>query len=469
MVVKMAGLGRSFAGVAAYCLQDRREPGEPQPETSERVEWTDTRNLPTSRGERAAAVMAATAEAAPEFKRLAGGSVCGRKLEKPVCHYSLNWAKDETPDRREMSRAVDESVKALGLEKHQALIVAHRDTEHRHVHVIVNRVDLESGRAAGLSQSKLRLSKWAEGYEQAQGRLRCEKRVTNNARRSRGERVQYRGSLRTPRYRRDRMHPDREPRKTIPAGRDLAERRKVAWQRAEERELWQDWQQRRWRERPIYGREWAELYARQGQQRERLANDWRRVGGRWRMWREGGTLRELGGVLRGSPEMLRRWREEMEQQHRRERAQLAKAHFEKVGEMERGAGETYRKHLEQVQNPGKREGWRERVVVEGARWHEVEWKPVGWEGATNYQVVVQRAEMQESVWDQVRETEGVAEEQRQRRAAEQARKEAMKAAERQAEKQREVARQREATRAAERARLLERQRLDRSRDFGPSK
>ena len=79
MVVKVAGVGRSFAGVAAYCLHDRREPGEPQPETSERVEWTDTRNLPTSRGDRAAAVMAA-----PELKRMAGGSAVGRKLEKPV-------------------------------------------------------------------------------------------------------------------------------------------------------------------------------------------------------------------------------------------------------------------------------------------------------------------------------------------------------------------------------------------------
>ena len=76
-----------------------REPREPQPETSERVEWTDTRNLPTSRGDRAAAVMAATAEAAPELNRMAGGSAVGRKLEKPVCHYSLNWAPDETPDR----------------------------------------------------------------------------------------------------------------------------------------------------------------------------------------------------------------------------------------------------------------------------------------------------------------------------------------------------------------------------------
>ena len=29
--------------------------------------------------------------------RLAGVAATGRKLEKPVCHYSLSWAKDEKP------------------------------------------------------------------------------------------------------------------------------------------------------------------------------------------------------------------------------------------------------------------------------------------------------------------------------------------------------------------------------------
>ena len=63
--------------------------------------------------------------------------------------------------------------------------MAHNDRAHRYVHVIVNRVDLETGKAAGVDRSKLRLSKWAEGYEQKQGRIRCEERVTNNARRGR--------------------------------------------------------------------------------------------------------------------------------------------------------------------------------------------------------------------------------------------------------------------------------------------
>ena len=54
-------------------------------------------------------------------------------------------------------RAYLSSARGRKLEKHQALIVAHRDG-HPHVHVIVNRVDAESGKAAGLSRSKLRLS-----------------------------------------------------------------------------------------------------------------------------------------------------------------------------------------------------------------------------------------------------------------------------------------------------------------------
>ena len=153
MVAKVHALGRSFAGVAAYCLHDTpdRDSRASRPETAERVEWADTRNL-ASRPERAAAQMAATANAAPELKRLAGGSAAGRKLEKPVLHYTLSWGKDERPDRAEMNRAAEETLKALGLERHQALIVAHRDKDHPHLHMIANRVNPETGKAREAGQ-----------------------------------------------------------------------------------------------------------------------------------------------------------------------------------------------------------------------------------------------------------------------------------------------------------------------------
>ena len=232
MVVKMSSPGRSFGGVADYCLHDPRMPGAAHhPESAERVEWTETRNLATEHGERASRIMTATAEASP------------------VCHYSLNWAKDEKPDRQEMRRAAAESLKALGMERRQALIVSHRDGQ-PHVHVIANRVDPESGKAAGLSRSKLKLSKWAEGYEREQGKIRCPARERNNRRREAGERVVDGRGHSGGRWRRERMSPQREQREAIPASRDGwggPERERVAWQRAEERAHWEQLQRRRGR------------------------------------------------------------------------------------------------------------------------------------------------------------------------------------------------------------------------------
>ena len=350
MVVKMAGLGRSFRGVVEYCLHDRRVPGEEAPKSSERVGWSETRNLATSQGQRAARIMAATAEAGPELKRLSGVAATGRKLEKPVCHYSLSWAKDEKPERQEMRRAAEESLKELGMEGRQALIVSHRDGQ-PHVHVIANRVDPESGKAEGLSRSKLKLSRWAEKYEWEQGKIRCPKREINNMRRSVGARVVDGRGHSGGRWRRERMKPEEE-RKVIPAGQNREEQEQVVWWRAEERTHWERFQQRR--AKALGGeleertkREWSALYGRQERERERQGQDCRGVLGRLRQWRATRSgLREIGGALRGSSEVLERFRAELEQRQRRERVSLGKVHSEAVRGIERKEGEAYRSGLE---------------------------------------------------------------------------------------------------------------------------
>ena len=244
-----------------------------------------------------------------------------------------------------MSRAAAESLKALGLERHQALIVSHGDGQ-PHVHVIANRVDPENGQAAGLSRSQLRLSKWAEDYEREQGEIRCPSRVRNNARRRQGKRVKDRVSRSTGRYRREEMSPQREPREAIPA-----ERERAAWQRAEERTHWARFEQERGKalgelERRTK-REWSALYGRQERQREQLGKDCRGVLGRLRLWRElGDGVREIGGALRGRPEVLGRFRAELEGRHQWERVSLGKAHSEAVREIERKEGEAYRSGME---------------------------------------------------------------------------------------------------------------------------
>ena len=458
MVVKMSSPGRSFGGVADYCLHDRWVPGLPHPESAERVEWTETRNLATEQGDRAARIMAATAEASPELKRLAGAAATGRKLEKPVCHYSLNWAKEEKPDRQEMSRAAEESLKALGMERHQALIVSHRDGQ-PHVHVIANRVDPESGKAAGLSRSKLKLSKWAEGYEREQGKIRCPQRERNNARRGQGKRVQDRVSRPTGRHRREEKSPQREQREVIPAEREGPERERAAWHRAEERMHWERIQQ--WREKDLgklerrSKREWSELYGRQERQREQLAKDCNGVLGRFRAWRElGGKLREIGGTIRGRTEVLGRFRAELETRQRLERISLGKAHLEAVRKIESLAGKVYRSGMEGAEGRAREATRRDPLAVYDR-----------YRGGDRGRI---KRSASEERMEQVREFDGEQAYEKKMRAMEEARQEKA----RQAERARQVERARLEWARQETARSKERRGPERSgpeRDYGPSR
>ena len=276
MVAKAHGGGTSFGGVAAYCLKLDREtldaerkarerPGLVcQPvEPSARVEWSEIRNLATTDVRRAARQMAATTQYAGELKRLAGGSQAGRPLAKPVYHYTLSWAEDERPDRAQMSRAVDESLKALGMEDRQAFVVAHNDTQHRHLHVVVNRVSAENGRAASRGNDRLKLSRWAERWEREQGRIRCGRRVEHNRRREAGELVVDREAAADARFRRgagkiERSRPQWRP------GNRVAD---VVVQRVHERQAWEAAQrdlaaERAWEDK-MQRQEWGQLYHRQ--------------------------------------------------------------------------------------------------------------------------------------------------------------------------------------------------------------
>ncbi len=179
MVPDIAKTGHSFKGAMAYYLHDKRQEGqEAHPQTAERVAWTETRNLPTDDPDLARRVMAHTAMRADDLKAAAGIKNTGRKSSAHVYAYSLAWHPDEAGklDQLEMLRAVDSSLKALGAEGHQAVIVCHRDQKHPHVHVILNRVDPKTGVLLSTSNDRLKLSDWANEYERMRGVILTPKR-----------------------------------------------------------------------------------------------------------------------------------------------------------------------------------------------------------------------------------------------------------------------------------------------------
>ncbi|MCP4282868.1 MAG: AAA family ATPase, partial [Gammaproteobacteria bacterium] len=167
--------GRGFKGAANYLLHDKGGAT-----TSKRVEWTQVENMRSDQSKRAWQEMLWTSNHAEELKRATGQKMTGRKAEKPVYHLSLSWAKDETPTQDEMIAAGKGALKSIGLEKHQALYVCHNDEPQPHIHILVNRVDHETGLMNTLSRSNRKLSAWAMKYELRQGKVLCEKRLENS-------------------------------------------------------------------------------------------------------------------------------------------------------------------------------------------------------------------------------------------------------------------------------------------------
>jgi hypothetical protein len=181
--------GKSFKGAFMYLQHDKRLEGETVRTTDERVAWQTFRNLATDNPDAAWRVMAATARQQDALKLAAGGSGAGQKSDQVVFHYSLAWHPDEKVglSRSEMLRAADESIRALGAEGYQAAIIAHNDTKHPHVHVVINRVNPETGKMLDIWNYKKRLSKWALAYERERGHIWCQEREENWKRRDLGE------------------------------------------------------------------------------------------------------------------------------------------------------------------------------------------------------------------------------------------------------------------------------------------
>lgn len=185
MIPRIASGGCSFKGAAAYYLHDKAG------DTRERVEWTQTLNVLTQDPDKAWKVMAYTALEADRLKEASGQKRTGRKLTKPVFSYSLSWHPEQQPDRPQMLRAAQQSLKALGLTEHQALIVAHRDEPQPHIHILVNRVHPLTGLAGDLKNSKRTLSDFAREHEREHGKVYCPQREANHAKRQRKEPTRY--------------------------------------------------------------------------------------------------------------------------------------------------------------------------------------------------------------------------------------------------------------------------------------
>lgn len=170
MIVKIGKPGRSFVKLALYLGHDIKA------DTTKRVAWTHTLNCAHDHVPSAVHEMYTTWLDADFLKQEAGVPLTGRKLEKPVKHFSLNWDPSEKPTPKEMVAAVESYLTRMGWQDHQAVLIAHSDKKYRHVHVMLNAVHPETGLRLQESYEHRRTAAWCEQYERAHG-IVCEERL----------------------------------------------------------------------------------------------------------------------------------------------------------------------------------------------------------------------------------------------------------------------------------------------------
>ncbi|MDW3195878.1 MAG: relaxase/mobilization nuclease domain-containing protein [Cytophagales bacterium] len=187
MIPRIAQRGASFKGAGQYYLHDKGQ------DTNERVAWTLTHNVPTDDPELAMKWMAYTAMNSDMLKQQAGVPMSGRKsMNKPVYSFSIAWQPEQNPEPNHMQELAFDALDLLGLKDHEAVMVAHQDTAHPHVHVITNLVHPQTGKTMRPQNDRLRFSTWAEEYEKSHGKIYCEERVINNEKRKQGQKTKHR-------------------------------------------------------------------------------------------------------------------------------------------------------------------------------------------------------------------------------------------------------------------------------------
>ncbi|HWI89034.1 MAG TPA: relaxase/mobilization nuclease domain-containing protein [Sphingomicrobium sp.] len=157
MIAKTSS-GRRFAALGDYLARGRSGT------ETDRVAWTASRNLGTDDPQLAAALMQATARQSAA-------------VQTPVYHLTISFDPGDRVTPEQIQAVADRVLRDLGLAAHQALMVAHNDRVHAHVHIMVNRVHPETGVAwerwkdRPVIERALREEERALGLREVAGRL----------------------------------------------------------------------------------------------------------------------------------------------------------------------------------------------------------------------------------------------------------------------------------------------------------
>ncbi|WP_072387049.1 relaxase/mobilization nuclease domain-containing protein [Hyphomicrobium sp. CS1BSMeth3] len=143
MIAKKVAQGRGFRGALNYLLRGSKDATKGE---AHRVAWMALRNLADPNPEHAPRLMQWTAQKSA-------------RVQTPLMHLIISWSRDENPTIPAIETLADAHLADIGLDRHQAILVVHEDKEHRHLHMLINRVHPHTGKAWSTSKDYARIEK----------------------------------------------------------------------------------------------------------------------------------------------------------------------------------------------------------------------------------------------------------------------------------------------------------------------
>jgi hypothetical protein len=144
-------IGKSFRGCISYCLEDKLEKMATGRDVKDRAEVL-IYNL--CYGDKL--------ELIKQFNEVRN---LNPKLSKPVMHVTLSLVPGEQSDKGKLSCMVEDCAKDMGFDKKQFIAITHNDTNHQHLHIVVNRVGFD-GKTLSDSNNYKRIANYCRKMEQ---------------------------------------------------------------------------------------------------------------------------------------------------------------------------------------------------------------------------------------------------------------------------------------------------------------
>jgi len=143
-------VGKSFRGCLLYCLNDKEQEYEGQSIMKDRAEILVFNQC-----------FGNQQEIVQQFRDV---RKLNMKVSKPVLHITLSLAPGEKLQRDKLTLMCEDCAREMKFEKNQFVAIHHKDTEHQHIHVVVNRIGFD-GRTLSDSNNYQKIASYCRKME----------------------------------------------------------------------------------------------------------------------------------------------------------------------------------------------------------------------------------------------------------------------------------------------------------------